>query len=448
MIQLLFNIIIVALILFFYLKSKCTIGVMIFHSLFVPKITIGSLNLNFLFLSVPVFLIAILVKERGDIISLNKFSLLKKYCLLIVYVYVVYFLSWCLFNRNDLYSVFQATFGAIKNLLLLIAICLMNRRFDKKTISKHVFYSIFFISLANLLASFAQLSSLETGKALVSFRNDPLSNSFLLEVVKYGSFARCFGIMSYPMMLGIFSVFSLVVFAWFSKENKVIRIFGFAISIICGACSASKSFWFGALLLLLLYSVLSFHFKKKILRSIIIAFVSLLIVALAFALHDEIGVIIEKTLGRNYAWYWDFLTNFDELFATRYSSEATVLGFMPEFLETYWFMGIGPSSAFGENAIDSAFYIILHHGGVVALIPVLLFFAWMLMLAWKKRDVISFGFIFCMIITAFGFQTLICQDITIWALAFVFVFHQKTNSEVASTTLLYNNSHKSLAIEK
>ena len=51
-------------------------------------------------------------------------------------------------------------------------------------------------------------------KALVMFRNDSLTNQFMAEVIQYGTFARCFGLMSYPMMLGIFSVMSIAFFVF------------------------------------------------------------------------------------------------------------------------------------------------------------------------------------------------------------------------------------------
>ncbi len=421
MLQLLYTFCLFFAITYRYLRHKPTLGLLVIYSLYCPRIAIGSLNVNSIFLFV-VLLVGLQILKGKIVFKRKQDVWVKKFTGLMVFELAVFLFSWVVMSRIDFGATVTVILGLAKNLLLLLLIYGMNSNFERKEIEAEFAFAVVVMLLANTFASLIQLVSVPLGKALVMFRNDPLTNQFMAEVIQYGTFARCFGLMSYPMMLGIFSVMSIAFFVFMKQETPLIKYIGIGASLICTVLSASKTALLGTGFVLVLYVVLFVYFGKQPRKSALILSCFGICILLMNVFYHQIGSLIERFLGPSYAYYWGILANISEAFATRYSAdEATVLAYMPAFLEKYWLLGVGPSSIAGEKAIDSAFYAILHHGGIVALIPVVYFYIRLIYRCWKKREILCFVFLISMVIMGTGFQTWLCVEINIWILAYVFL---------------------------
>lgn len=433
MLQITYTIAIIYLISVFHYKGKNPIGLMVFYSLFCPRVIIGNSNINTVYFAALYLFFLESSRGNGKIsIGLIGLKKAKQYVLLVIFSYCVYLISWLINSRIDFYSTVQATLGAMKNLLLIITICKCSQKYSIQSTLKTIFNTLSIITILNFAASLLQLTSVEIGKKIVCFRNEPLSISFMQDVVQWGSFSRCFGIMNYPMMLGILSLFCFSYFWYYRKGNGGVRLVLLLLSFACGVFSASKTFWIGMLCLTIVAALLNYRFAKKISETLIFILAVTVLGILISVFYDEIGVILGKYLGANFAWYWGSLKNIGGVFSTRYSlSEATVLSFMPSFIKDYWLMGVGPSSIAGEQAIDSALYAIIHHGGFTVLIPVIIYYVNLIYYGWKTRNALSFIFAFLIFISGVGFQTWLCQDITVWSLSLVFILNGRNGiSEV------------------
>jgi hypothetical protein len=94
---------------------------------------------------------------------------------------------------------------------------------------------------------------------------------------------------------------------------------------------------------------------------------------------------------------------------------------MPEFLKQYWLFGAGPVSIATEGVLDSAPYVILHSGGVVAFIVIAYYYIFHLVKSVQKRDMLTFMLITFILITGTGFQTWIASDASTWVLMSIFM---------------------------
>lgn len=424
MIQILFNILAIYIIIKKYLGDKPTIGLLVVYSLIAPRIEVGMFNFNIHFVSTIIFLFTILYKNNF-IITKSRLKWETRYAYLVVYLYLMYILSWIIHNGNDFYTVFQATVGAFKNLLMLWIFYEMNRKFSIRIIVDNICNYLVLLCFVNLITSIVQLSNVNLGMEIVNFRKDALTSSFCQEVTKYGSFTRCFGLMSYPMMLAIYSL-SVFCICWVDTSiKKNVRTMGLVFSFLCGVLSASKTFLVGLPAMASTIIISNLYFQRKIQSTFKLILLSSTIMCFIALFFYEIGILIKEYLGDNFLYYWSFLSNLSEVFATRYSNDATVLAYMPAFIEKYWLFGVGIASLEGELAIDSAFFTILHHGGVLCLIPVVVFLFLVTYISIIRKSKVPFVLCIIIIITGFGFQTWICQDISLWMLYLVFLFLDK-----------------------
>lgn len=428
MLQIGYIVIMLSVITYKYMRRECTLSALILLSVFCPRILLGSFSINSIYIVVFYLILLITLRQGKITISSKRYIWGIRFTIMILIVLMLFLVSWIIMNRQDFHNVAASTLGQIRNVMLLLLICQMNCKVEYRDLDTEFSKGIFIVLFLNILTSVIQLVSTPIGKAIVYFRNDPLSNAFLEEVVKYGSFSRCFGIMSYPMMMGIFSVFAFAYYLQQSSNSKRKRFIGIIFTIFCAIFSASKTAWLGIVAVLAIYSVLSLYFNKQWKKNLAILTVSVSVFVMITVFYDQIGVIIGQYFGSNFAWYWSFLGNIGDAFASRYSSsEATALGYMPEFIKHYWLLGVGPASIQGELAIDSAFYIIIHHGGIIALLVVLVFYFRLLRYCWNNKLFLSYMLVICILITGFGFQTWLCEDINVWLMAYLFLITNRNN---------------------
>ncbi|MDD3228845.1 MAG: hypothetical protein PHE09_06455 [Oscillospiraceae bacterium] len=307
----------------------------------------------------------------------------------------------------------------------------MNRTVSSATLRRELFRMLSVVILLNTALIAIQRISLDFGLKLIESLQNSASYSYALDCVKWGSFDRCFGVMPYPMQLAIFCLFAHIFLVFGDAVPRTrFRNVLIILNIVCGFFAASKTFIVGFAVLLLLQLILQFYFKGIGIKSLLAFGIIVVLLLASIVFFDEIYTFIAEHIGGNYARYWGFLKNASGIFKSRYSSSAEYLSYMPEFLKKFWLFGVGPVSLLNEGVLDSAPYVILHSGGVVALIAIAYYYIFHLIKSLQKRDMLTFMLITFILITGTGFQTWIASDASTWVLMSIFMLAAFNSNQV------------------
>ena len=402
----------ISYILYRYLSGKECMTPLVLYSLISPYIQIGGSKYDSLYFACIIFFAAVVFKSKGRLRWKRK-SWVNRYFLVHAALIALYLGAWLLFSRTDFGTTLTTFLGVIKLALIVFFAYYMNQGITRERMTDSIVTALRILTILNMAACLIQLSSKSLGVMIVKTFGSEETTSFLAAVTQWGFFSRCFGLMETPMGLGIIMLFSAAFFFVCPSKRRIKDYIYLVLTVFCGAFSASKTFWlgFGVLMVMSIFCERR-TVKGYAIRGLIVAAFVLVILA-----YDQIGSLISKYLGGTYYYYWKFLSNPLEAFATRYSSESVFLGFMPSFLEKYWLLGVGPSSIAGERAIDSAFANLLHDGGVTGLLLIVGFYA--VLLKKSIRNKTSLVLIALLFVTGFGFQTWISSRVTLFVMIYL-----------------------------
>ena len=130
------------------------------------------------------------------------------------------------------------------------------------------------------------------------------------------------------------------------------------------------------------------------------------------------------------AYYFSFLHNPLKAFATRYSSKTGILLPIYEIIRKHPIIGVGPLAVKGEILADSAPIIILHNGGVIALLIVILFYLWLFYCIWKCAGMEEIFLWFTVIMSGFALSTWTFYLLTYPVLMYLILFIGKKRESV------------------
>ena len=407
----------VLLIIVQYFRNRPTLWLMLAYSLLSPYIVIAGAKYDGMYVGVLALWLAVLVKNKGKLQKIKN-VFFNHYFRMAVFVYGVYLVSWLVFNRTHTENLLIVYTGAMKAGLFMAACYVINRKLPKAAIQGQVYWMIVFVVLCNAVFVFLQRTNTSLGLELIHTLQNGASYSYALQTTQWGVFSRCFGAMPYPMQLAIFTVFAHA-FIISMKKKVLLKNTVMIVNLALGVFSASKTFFIGIIIVTAQQFLTLPYFAKTSKKTVWIGVVLLTLFGLAVWNYDWIYTFLDQNLGSNYARYWGFLSNREEIFSTRYSNDASYLSYMPEFLKQYWLMGVGPVSLNDERIIDSAFYVILHNGGIIALIPVVAFYLRYLAEGWRRRDQFTFLIMTSILMTGVGFQTWVLADPCVWPLAYL-----------------------------
>ena len=435
MIAVLICVIFICLIIWQYVHERCTVGTITLLSLVSPYISVGSGNYDGLYFAIPIMLGAITIKNKGKLKKL-KGVWGKRYQRLNLFLCAVYFIAWIIFSRIDFGITIVSLLGIVKYLLLIYLAYATNPDKNDQQIKESITRALVILVLLNTVACITQLISVDLGTAIVKAYGSTDSISYLNAVTRWGFFSRCFGVLRTPMELGMVMSFVFGFFLISEKKLKYSFLY-LALSVFCGACSASKSFWVGLIAVVMVKILTEARFSHSARKAIIQIGGLIVAVVLVVALYDYIGNLIQNYLGGTFAQYWRQLSDISSIFSTRYSEESEFLWFLPEFMKEYWLMGVGPSSVAGERAIDSAIANTLHNGGIIALVAILVFYIRLLIACWNRKMQIAFSMALLLVLFGLGFQTWIGASSTTFILIYVFMeLDGNRNNNTASAPVL------------
>jgi hypothetical protein len=172
-------------------------------------------------------------------------------------------------------------------------------------------------------------------------------------------------------MLAIFALVGVAYYLNHLSEKKS-NIFIMVVFIIIGFTALSKTFILGLPLLLFVYFIYNTNrlLNAKWLFILTLAIAVVIIVVLNF------DVIITKVYGYNryMGYYLRMLKSPFDAFSSRYSVNNGILSQNYDLIKKNLIVGVGPVSVQGEQILDSAPIVILHNGGILALVTVLWYY--------------------------------------------------------------------------
>lgn len=401
-----------------FFRDQNTISLILSYSLLSPYIQVAGKKIDSIYIVILVLFAFLIMKNKGIIRISHPFV---KYYMFILLIYIIYFISWILFNRNNGADMIPIYLGAVKWILYMQICYQMNTDISKSDLKNEIYLMIVIVSILNFALAIIQKTNVNAGLLSIEGLQSSASYSYALDkdtVNAYG-FRRCFGIMAYPMNLGMFSALAIAYISVFYKsETQMIILIG--MNAITGVLSATKSFFFGVILTFICLFAFSYYLDKGIKRKTLIYIVAFLVIALfSYIYFDSIYYFIYEKIGPNYARYWGLIKSPSSIFSGRYSESARDLAYMPSFLRKYWILGAGPVSITDEAVMDSALYVILHGGGVILLIIVFGYYTTMLLKMFKNKEKECVLLLLMILFFGAGFNTLVSSEISMWVLYFM-----------------------------
>lgn len=321
--------------------------------------------------------------------------------------------SWMLFNRNNFAMTASNVLGAIKLIVIMELCYIMNRKVKKLIVRDEMSVMVVALVLINVVAVIYEMTDM---KGSVEFLKNYVLNDaeirYLESVIEWGYYNRYYGLFAYPMQLGMFSTMAI---AYLLAENKkikgILKIVFIGCAVFIGLMSSTKSFVLGTAIVFIGYVIGELIGKNGTQKKVLTLFVCTLLIVLFVMNFASVQIFLEEHLGSITTKYLNVLTDTSNIFTTRFGEQGRVNA-MKEVVKEYWIFGVGPSNIGEEEIMDSSFYIIMHNGGIAALMGVAVFYFKLIeshMKEWSKLLMIVVIFV-----TGMGFLTWISATISTW----------------------------------
>ena len=436
MISVLINLIFIVAIIWKYSKGKPTIGMFLLLSIISPRISIGGSKVDGIYLVIVCVAIAILIKRKGRISKIKDYY--KIYIALIICVHLLYFASWVLFNRNDSGRLITTMVGAIKHIILLFEAVECNKNIQNLEIKNEILSFLSTAILFNIIALLYEMVDYRSAVDLLSnvFFNEEETEFLIAQI--HGGFTRYNGLFSYPMGMGMFACYSIAYLISVENVNKTRRIALIVLSLILGLYSASKSFIIGTAIILLAYLLLNLISPRMSTKSLYISGGLFALIAIIFLLYDSIYSFIYNNVGSEFARYFQYLKNTQGILFSRLDTNSGALRSTMEIIKEHWLVGVGPTSIASEPIMDNSYIVILHNGGICALIAIMIFY-FKLMIKTKRRAEL-FLLIIGVLATGMGFPTVFVADISFWVIT-VILWELSFGANKKETPILNNRTN-------
>ena len=406
----------ISIIAYEILKDRPTVMWVLLISVLTPRVPVGNTKIDGVYIIIIAIAIVIMLKRQFRFRPLK--GIFKQYILLLILVHCIYLLAWLISNRNDGSMLIKSIVGAMKFIVLIWELYECNIDIPDINLSKEIYR---FIIVTLVVTSIAVIYQRFYYNESIDFLSNVYFNDeeirYLQQTTRGGRYARYYGLFPYPMHMGLFMTYSIVYVLGDIKINKIKKFLMITISLILGFYSGTKSFILGTALGILSYIALLI-FSKKISRAQIIKVaLSVFAVIIVILCYEKIYNFIYLKMGAGFARYFGYIKNFSGAFATRFDANSGSLIGTIEIVKKYWILGVGPDSINGEAVIDNAYLMILHNGGIIALMMVLGFYFSIIRKMIKHSDVLLL--IFTLFATGVGFQTLFSVDISFWVICII-----------------------------
>lgn len=392
------------LFLFIYLLIVCyrlcnkkeIFSITLIYLIIAPNINIGSNDFDAAYF-VIIFLIMIILFRREKIKVVKCFSF---YLFLFGINFILYFVMTALNNVQFTMEGFSSLLGFLKIPTLIILLStLYPQDVCKEENYDFAFKILLLINLVGIILQFVfdyKIRGFFEGLYLTDgYRYYSTLPNWLVYNRKFGFFGS-------PMALGIFTSFSLIFLLTKRNKKRNDSLF-LLITLFEGISSLSKTFIIGVPIIYILYGLLRLVFDKivintrKIIRFIILLPIIVIVLGVFYNFMAENSTI---------EYYLKMLTNPMQAFASRYdvSDENILLGETYKIIKENLFFGVGVQKINNEFLGDSTYVLALHHGGIISLITIIIFYAYNCIKFLSSKEIGAIVFTVFWAISGFGFN--------------------------------------------
>lgn len=389
------------IVIYLYTVGKSTIGWILAWIIISPAFRIGNIEIDSTYIVVIVLFFVILVTK--GVIALPP-RRVRGYLCMIVSINILYVCSWLLFNRNDPSTMLKSLLGAIKN-VIMIWLCFELNRKHLGNLKSEIRTMLEVVAVLNLVFVLFQMTYFEESIYVMNQILRSAEIDYLLDITRRGYYSRYFGVLGYPMRLGLICVYSLAYLVFVEGAWAKRNIFFGLLNVFLGICSASKTFILGAAMVLIFWTLKSLLSAKLRKRSVILGCIGILIICAIVVFFDAIYLLIYNTLGPTFANYFTILERLEDVFFNRFNSSTGALstGNLIPVIKQNILFGVGCSPLLDERVMDNAPLIILHNGGLFCLLIVLLFYFRLVII--NRNHFNHIGVILIILATGMGFET-------------------------------------------
>ncbi len=409
-------------------KKKSVYPISMFASIFSPVIEIGGRRYDGAYVFILVLLILVIACK-----SIKKPPLaLRNYMYLNIYLVCLYLFSWSIYGFHETGKAVAYIIGTTKLLIFMYSCWTIDKNNNVNNIEQQIKLFLYVSVIVNLAAVIFEMVSFEHS---VSFFREIFLNSeeanYLVIQTRGNRWTRFYGIFKYPMNMGVFVVFStLISLKYINMKKKFWGVVFFISNVMLGISSGSKAYMLGIVVLVAAYFCIPL-LKRKISNKNIIPYIVLPLLAVLFVvLFDQILHLVTNIFGGGVAYRMEFLLNWTGSLSTRYNSTQGVLRDLPEFIFNHLIIGVGPGSIQGEPNMDNAYFMILHNGGLCALVPVVIYY--ISLLRKVRKDVTLLVLILGIFLLGIAFQTFVSTEITTWIIYYLSIKSELNKSLLKS----------------
>lgn len=362
------------------LKNKIsTAEYVVLYMLVAPCIGLGGRKFDSSYVFVAIMLLITIIKHKGKIIVIRE---MKKYVWLIFVWCIAFTAGWIINNRQSSFAFIMSIAGLIKALLLVYILqeCFLLANSEEK-INEVIGNGIWKAVVINGIAVFLQFTipmKMYNICYQLYYSSDTSGYASLSNIDTWGGgfykgrYYRYFGLFETPMIFSCFSIFVIALVLVQFSTNKVYFKYPkitLLIAAILGLSSQCKVYFFMIPLLVCVYVLYNANRMSKKRGIIIFGIGAALMIVVMFA--DRLATIPALH-------YLSYLSDPMSAFSTRFGSgTGRSDGYLIDTLRIsleHFVIGVGPVSVQGEALSDSSYLILLHHGGIVALFAMVLFY--------------------------------------------------------------------------
>ena len=397
-------------------RGKEIISWILLYCMIAPCIQIGNRKIDSTYVFFLFLICYFVIKQKG---KLKIYNNIITYAYAMIICSITYFVGWITHGLRQSSEFVVAVLGLAKNVIALyiffdVTEVESDRELDLcvgKGLEKTLYLNFISIFLQWLIPQkmYNICNELYYSASSIGYTNYELIGQWGSGFYK-GHYYRYFGLFETPMTLSCFVIIIISFFViqatakrCYFKYPKLILI----ISLIMGVLAQCKVFFLMLPILLCLYVVYNINKldSKKIFIYLVIGVASVFVI-----------VFLNELASISAFHYLKYLTDPLESFNTRFGQD----GYIKETMEiaiNNIFTGVGPVSIQGEPLADSSYVVLLHNGGIFALLAVLFYFITL----WKKnrKQEQPYLNIFIIVILVLGAsRTIMITGAILWILIF------------------------------
>lgn len=365
-------------------KKETIVDICICSVILLPSIK-GMEAANFVFIIAIFLAIVILLRKQRVVINRRIIDYVFAYSILVLLQLVV----WLIKNPYNLSLEFRTSFAVIRYPLIILALSIyefaIGSRFDLCILIR----SIEIINLFNLGACIIQ--KIMNVRALAYFGNwYSYSQVHILEIQRNGKYYRTYGTWDSPMSLGIYALLSIAILLYIINIKKIGKRFivDLIVCIILGILSLTKSFFLGSIVIIM-YELMIYMVRqlKRVRVSVqtmgrmVLVFSSLAVLIVGFQMVYEWSELEWTHLH----YYLGYVLHPFSAFESRLSATGSLSDTIA-IIKKNLLIGVGSVPVAGELIGDNVYIVLLHAGGITALLIFLrLYSSWLYECFWKHQ---------------------------------------------------------------